>query len=265
MPFTTLVSLRMLIAGIVALAFLRPAFPRKSVPCFLLFAIAGLFGVQITYLATIDYSNAPTATLLQYLFFPIVMVYEVLRGRIRGGYAVIVSIILAMFGTYELSTGFPGNSSAIILSPLALLFGIMSAITAALYTLLSSPLIRENGTSSVITWAFLIGGMFSIPFSFTQSTAFFSHEPFGSMLDIILLVIFVAIIGTLVAFGLYIRSMHEITPSQASLAGTMEPITAALSSAFILGIYLSGFQYLGGFFIVMAIVVAQVFSAGKRK
>ncbi len=265
MPFTTLVSLRMLIAGIIALAIVRPAFPGKSRGYFLIFATAGLFGVQITYLATIDYSNAPTATLLQYLFFPMVMGYEVLRGRIRGGYAIIASIILAMLGTFELSTGFPGHAASIILRPLALLFGILSAITAALYTLLSAPLIRENGTSPVIAWAFLIGGVLSIPFSFSQSMAFFPHMSEGSLPVVFALVLFVAIVGTLVAFGLYIMSMHEISPTQASLAGTMEPITAAISSAAILGIYLSGYQYLGGFLIVMAIVVAQAFSAGNMK
>ncbi len=265
MPFTTLVSFRMLLAGIIALAILKPKFPGKSRAYFLIFATAGMFGVQITYLATIYYSNAPTATLLQYLYFPMVMGYEEIRGRIRGGYALVASIILAMVGTFQLSTGFPGHAASIILSPLALLFGILSALTAALYTLLSAPLIRENGTSAVITWAFLIGGILSMPFSFSQSVEFFSHVPWGYLPGIFSLVLFVAIVGTLVAFGLYIFSMKEISPTQASLAGTMEPITAAISSAAILGIFLSGYQYLGGFLIIIAIILAQVFSLGTRK
>ncbi len=77
---------------------------------------------------------------------------------------------------------------------------------------------------------------------------------------IVTLVLLVAVFGTLVAFGLYIRSMQEITATQASLAGTMEPITAALSSAILLGIFLTGFQYVGGVMIIMAIIIVQLFS-----
>ncbi len=265
MPFSTLVSLRMILAGVIALAVLRPAFPKKSAGSFLLFALAGLFGVQITYLATISYSNAPTATLLQYLFFPIVIIYEVARKKVRLTAGIIVSVALALGGTFELTTSFPSHSAAIILSPLALAFGLMSALTAALYTIMSGPLIRQNGTLPVITWAFIIGGSFSIIFSLNSSYSYFSGIRPEELPAILALVLLVAVFDTLVAFGLYIRSMQEITATQASLAGTMEPITAAISSALLLGIFLTGFQYIGGVLIVMAIITVQLFSFRGRR
>ena len=260
MPFSTLVSLRMILAGIIALAVLRPKFPKGSVRDFLVFALAGLFGVQITYLATISYSNAPTATLLQYLFFPIVMIYEVARRKVSLTAGILVSVALALGGTFELTTSFPSHSAAIILSPLALIFGLLSALTAALYTIMSGPLIRQNGTLPVIAWAFVIGGAFSVIFSLNSSYTYFSGIHVSELPAIITLVLLVAVFGTLVAFGLYIRSMQEITATQASLAGTMEPITAALSSAILLGIFLTGFQYVGGVMIIMAIIIVQLFS-----
>lgn len=264
MPFSTLVSLRMLLAGIIALAVLRPKFPRESIRDFLIFALAGLFGVQITYLATISYSNAPTATLLQYLFFPMVMIYEVTRRTVRLTAAILLSVTLALVGTFELTTSFPGHSASIVLSPLAIVFGLLSALTAALYTVMSGPLIRKNGTLPVITWAFIIGGSFSIIFSLNSSYSYFSGISVSELPMVVTLVLLVAVLGTLVAFGLYIRSMHEITATQASLAGTMEPITAALSSALLLGIFLTGFQYVGGVMIIMAIVIVQLFSFRPR-
>ncbi|MEM0157043.1 MAG: EamA family transporter [Thermoplasmataceae archaeon] len=264
MPFSTLVSLRMILAGVISLAVLRPAFPGKSTGSFLIFALAGLFGVQITYLATISYSNAPTATLLQYLFFPIVMIYEVARRRINITAGILVSLALALGGTFELTTSFPSHSAAIILSPLALVFGLMSALTAALYTIMSGPLIRQNGTLPVITWAFIIGGSFSIIFSLNSSYSYFSGIRLEELPAVVTLVLLVAVFGTLVAFGLYIRSMQEITATQASLAGTMEPITAALSSAILLGIFLTGFQYIGGVMIILAIIIVQLFSFRVR-
>ena len=137
---------------------------------------------------------------------------------------------------------------------------MLSALTAALYTIMSGPLIRQNGTLPVITWAFIIGGAFSIVFSVNSSYAYFSDINVAELPAIITLVLLVAVFGTLVAFGLYIRSMQEITATQASLAGTMEPITAALSSAILLGIFLTGFQYVGGVMIIMAIIIVQLFS-----
>jgi len=266
MPFTTLVSLRMLLAGIIALAVIKPSFPSKLMGSFIIFAIFWLFGVHISYLATIDYSNAPTATLLQYLFFPMVLIYEGVTGKIRVGFAVLASVALALAGTFELTTGFPGHSASIILSPLALIFGIISAITAALYTIMSAPLIKNNGTASVITWAFILGGLVSLPFSAVQSYSYFIHTDVAKILPVTGLVIFVAVFGTLAAFGLYIRSMQVISATQASLAGTMEPISAAVSSALLLGVVLTGYQYMGGTLIVLAIIVVQISSVtGYRR
>ncbi|MEM3675640.1 MAG: EamA family transporter [Thermoplasmataceae archaeon] len=260
MPFSTLVSLRMLVAGVLALAIMRPSFPRISLFNFLVFSIVGIFGVQITYLATISYSDAPTATLLQYLFFPMVMIYELARKRIKLSVAIIISLILALGGTFELTTSFPAHSATILLNPLALLFGLLSALTAALYTIMSGPIVRQSKTLPAITWSFVIGGLFSIIFSFNTSYLYFSRITMAELPGILILVILVAVFGTLVAFGLYIKSMQEITATQASLAGTMEPITAALSSSILLGVVLTGFQYLGGAMIIAAILVVQVLS-----
>ena len=259
-PFTTLVTLRMIMAGVILLVVFRPAFPSFNKGMFFLYSVVGLFGVQITYLAAIYYSNAPTATLLQYLFFPMVIIYETVRGKIKFSHVSSLSMILVMFGTFELITGFPFQTTPIILNPYAIFFGLLSAFEGFLYIILSAPLINKNGTVSVVTWAFIIGGAFSLTFSLGQSYAYFSSLSFVLLPEVFSLVIFVAVFGTLIAFGLYIRSMKDIGASQASLAGTMEPIMAAVSSAFVLGIFLTDAQYLGGLLILFSIILMQVFS-----
>lgn len=259
-PYTALVTFRMLVSGGIALVVLRPKFPRNDIPLFLIFAVAGLFGVQYTYLAAIFYSNAPTATLLQYMFFPMVMGYEALRKRIRNVGPVILSLIVALIGIYELTTSFPYHSTSIILDPLALIFGLLSALTAALYTILSGPLMRKNGSVSVISWSLFIGGLFSSLPGAGPLVEYFTHTGVIHLPYPILLFLFVAIFGTLLAFGLYIRSMEQISATQASISATMEPITAAVSSAILVGTVLTFFQYVGGFLIILAIFIATFFS-----
>ncbi len=259
-PFTTLVSMRMLIAGFILLVLWRPMFPSVKRSLFLFYSIVGMFGVQLTYLAAIYYSNAPTATLLQYLFLPIIMIYETFLGKIKFSRIIFLSLFLSLYGTFELITGFPFHSSPIILNPYAIFFGLMSAIEAFLYIILSGPLIKKNGTVPVITWAFLIGGLFSLIFSVSPSYSYFTSVTFSRLLLIISLVLIVAIGGTLIAFGLYLRSLRYIKATQTSLAGTVEPISAAVTSAIILGIFLTELQYIGGLLILCSIIIMQLFS-----
>ncbi|KQB34842.1 EamA family transporter [Acidiplasma aeolicum] len=76
-------SLRMLIGGIFIIIIFRAGIPRKDVKNFLVFTFAGLMPVQISYIETIKYTNAATATLIQYLFLPIIFIYEIFKKIIR--------------------------------------------------------------------------------------------------------------------------------------------------------------------------------------
>ena len=265
MPYLSLVTIRMLLPGLILVTILRPAFPKGDLKRFFLFSIFGLFGVQIFYLATIAYSNAPTATLLQYLFFPMVIAVEVAMKRIGFTLAIAISLLLAIVGTFELSTGYPSQTTGIILSEGALVLGLLSALTAAYYTLVTSTLIRKHGTMPVISWGFIVGGLISVPFSFAPTVVFFSRINIPEIAPVILLTVFVAFFGTIIAFGLYMKSMSRISATKASLAGTMEPISAALSSALFLGIFLTPLQYVGGSMIICAILVVQFFSKETGK
>ncbi|WP_175266763.1 EamA family transporter [Acidiplasma cupricumulans] len=61
-------SLRMLIGGIFIIIIFRAGIPRKDVKNFLVFTFAGLMPVQISYIETIKYTNAATATLYSTFF-----------------------------------------------------------------------------------------------------------------------------------------------------------------------------------------------------
>ena len=85
-----LVEIRMLFSGILLLIIYRLLLPDNPAPrnmgwkdvlSMVIFGIAGLLAVQLAYFMTIDYSNAGTATLLQYVAPFFIMVWLVLHNH----------------------------------------------------------------------------------------------------------------------------------------------------------------------------------------
>ncbi len=67
------------------------------------------------------------------------------------------AIIAALIGTYFIITN--GSIENIVLSKEAIIFGLLTAIGFAFYTLHPASLIKECGTTVVIGWGMLIGGI----------------------------------------------------------------------------------------------------------
>jgi len=256
-PTFALVSIRMLVSGAILWAVVRPAIPRSDPWGFLAFAILGLFGVQITFFLAIAYSNAATTTLLQSLSLPIMATYETLRGRDARSTRLVAAVALALVGTFTVVEGRSGIGLAI--TPLGVLFGLLSAVTAAFYILASRPFIARHGSWAVTTWGLLVGGLASLPIGVLSLVGYALPTSTVDLVAVALLAAFVVVFGTLVAFGLFLSSLGPIGATEAGVAATMEPISAAAASFVFLGVVLTGLQYAGG-----AIVLLAVFLIASR-
>ncbi|CAC12588.1 conserved hypothetical membrane protein [Thermoplasma acidophilum] len=263
MPFSTLVTIRMVFSGLILLAAGRGFVGKKDLPMFLVFAIPGLFGVQILYLATISFSNAPVATLLQFLFFPMVAVYDYITIRSLTVSSLILALIFSVAGIYELTTGFPLGGTALRISLTALILGLATAATAALYTVTSARIVKEYGGLRTVASGMMVGGLVSLPLGSFSGVPYFHGLGQADVIPVLALTIFVIVFGTSMAFYLYINSMRYISPVEAAVSGTFEPVAAAMSSYLLLGIKLSAMQYLGGALIVISILVI-VISKNRR-
>src|SRR6266480_7921200 len=139
-----IVAFRALVVGIVLYVLLRPPFPRKHILRLFFYTIVGFTGFQIFYYLAIAYSNATIALLLQFLCIPLMVLYETVIYRQHLSRTKIAVIFLSVIGTALLSFG-DGHGFRLIISPLALLFGLLTAITAAIYPLAGVSLVREYG------------------------------------------------------------------------------------------------------------------------
>jgi drug/metabolite transporter (DMT)-like permease len=243
-PPLGLVTLRLFIASAILFPWFRPKWPAAHSRQMILFGIFGILPSQLFYFLSIDFSNVAVATLLQLLFLPIVAVYEILIHVYKLTFSHIAAITLAVLGTVLLVIN--GPTLQLRVTPLGFVFGITCAISAAYYTLASKTLSKTYGSWTVTTWGFLIAGLVSLPFG----TTFLIHADFT--LPIILLILFVGFFGTLLAYGLYVRSLERLTATEAAITATNEPIVASIASYAILGVLLTPFQYLGGGLILVA-------------
>jgi drug/metabolite transporter (DMT)-like permease len=245
-PPEGLVTLRLFIASAFLFLWVRPKWPRAHTGTIIMFGLLGILPSQLFYFLAISYSNVAIATLLQLLFLPMVAIYEIAVHVYKFSFSHLAAITLAMVGTFLLVAN--GSSFSLHVSALGFIFGTLCAVAAAFYTLESKKLTAIYGSWPITAWGFLIAGTASLPIG----TFSLIREKFT--LQIFALVLFVAIFGTLFAYGLYVRSLQRLTGTEASIAATGEPIMAAVASYFLLGLLLTPLQYIGGALILVAII-----------
>lgn len=251
-----LVVIRLLISGIILLAYalikekqdiLKIWKSKNNCYGLITFSIIGMLGVQYTYFAAIKHGNAATATILQYLAPVIITCYLAIITKSLPSLRQITAIALAILGTFFIIT--KGNIHSIAISKSALFWGISSAFSLAFYTLQPRNLLAKWGSTLVIGWGMLVGG---IAFSFI-------HQPWnfigGWSITSIFAVVFVVLFGTLIPFYCYLESLKYIQPSEASILSSIEPLSAAFLSVFWLRIPFSMPQWLGTASIIIAIII----------
>ena len=191
-------------------------------------ALAGMLAVQYTYFASIKHGNAAAATVLQYLMPIIIVVYTALLTRKPPKPRETLCVALAVLGTFLLVTHC--DLGKLSIPGIAVFWGLLSAVSAAFYTVQPQRMIRKWRATLVIGWGMLLGGIvLSVlcpPWQFT------GHWSWTALLIYIYIIIF----GTVIAFGCYLGSLKHIQPMEASILGSIEPLSAILLSVLLLDI-----------------------------
>lgn len=244
---TWLTSIRMIASGILLLIglliryrtnYLLQIFKqKKDVVQLLTFAIVGLMLCQYTYFLTVLYTNAGTATTLQYTCPILIMIYSSIKQRKFPGLINIGTILLVVFGIFLLVNH--GNIGEMAISSKGLVFGLLSAVTVAIYTIIPERLIKKYGSLLVTGYGMLFGGLalggigqiWKIPTSFN-----------GKEFLILLVIIF---IGTLFAFTAFLQGVADIGPVKSILLASVEPISATVISIFWLNTPIVGIDLIG--------------------
>jgi drug/metabolite transporter (DMT)-like permease len=249
-----LVTVRLLIAGVLLLllawwqrpsqvmAVWRPAHSARQV---LAFGVLGMLGVQYTYFAVIEHSNAAIGTVLQYLGPTVIAVYLAVVYRRRPARRELVAIVLAMLGTLLLVTH--GEWGVLQISLEGLLWGLSSAVALAFYTVQPVALLKRLDSAVVVGWGMLIGGLTFMGWS--QPWHISGIWDSGTYLA----VLFIVVLGTLVPFYCYLLAVKTIGPQRTSLLACAEPLSAAFVSVVWLNVEFGWLDVLGSLCIVLTI------------
>jgi drug/metabolite transporter (DMT)-like permease len=263
-----LVVIRLLIAGFLLLSLkcvtqnrgeVFKVWKDKKVALHLIiFGILGMLGVQYTYMAAIDYGNAATATLLQYLSPVMIIVYLLLRKRTVCAMSDMITVLLALLGSFLLLTN--GSLSQMYVPIPAIVWGVLSGVAAAFYTLYAAPLLKKYDSLVVVGWAMVIGGValnFIHPLWAAAWTSF--------TLKTYLYLAFVIVFGTMIAFWFYIKSLQSLSPKETSLLGSLEPLAAVITTVFWLKAPFGAFQWLGACCIIGVVFILAFWSKTPSK
>lgn len=228
---------------------------RESVISLLLFTLFGGMLVQLSFLLTIEKSNAATATVLQFLSPTIIVAWYALVKKKRTGKLIFAAITTSLLGTFLLVTH--GNPFSLSISGSALFWGIVSAFSAAFYTTYPSSLIARFGTLPIVGWSMLLGGIMLTPFYASQVEDFIAS---GTTL---LAFFYLVIIGTAMTFSLYLTGAQMIGGQKASILSCAEPLSSAMLSVLLLGVTFTLPDWLGSLFIISSVLLISLDSRGK--
>lgn len=248
---TWLVAVRLLTAGILltAISIIRApqqvralTHRRRNLGYLLAFAILGMLNSQLTYFLAVKFSNAPTATVIQYLQPVIIIIWLALSQRQWPQRIDCISIAIALVGTFYLVTG--GHLNTLTLTPTALFWGLWCAGAAALYTLLPRPLLEHYDALAVCGLAMLVSGIILTPFLFTIPTPHLSSGDWW-------LVSYIVVGGTMFSYTMFLQSIRYISPSVTGILSAFEPLVATLLAVTLLGTWMTPAAVVGSLLILL--------------
>lgn len=268
MPSLTLTTVRLLIAGplLLAICALRgtPANLKgmlsgaANIFNALFFALFGMFLAQITYLETINYTNAGTATMLGCLSTVMLLVAVCVRVRRSPRLIEIVGVALAMGATWLIATG--GDISALSISELGLLWGFACATTITIYTLQSKPLMARWGSMQTVAMGMIIGGIMCAAVTLPQWS--FPTLDAGGWAALAVMIV----VGTCLSYSLFFQAILDLSPVEVGMLSVVEPISATFFSVVWLGTAFTMADYLGfAMMVAMVILIALADDDGAPK
>lgn len=157
----------------------------------------------------------------------------------------ITALLLAFLGVFFLATH--GDVHTLVLSPQALFWGLIGAVMVVVYNTLPQRLIRVYGSPVITGWGMLLGGVILGLLSrvWTQEVTLDPQTVLGILL--------IGVVGTAMAFTLYLQGVNDIGPVKTSLLSCAELVTAGVLTSVWLKTPLAWQDVLG-----MALILGMV-------
>ncbi|MEV6879483.1 EamA family transporter [Amycolatopsis sp. NPDC051128] len=234
---------RLLVGGAVATLLLkgRPL-PRTANAARRILAVGALFALfQASYFAAVALSSVSVATMTTIGAAPVFVTLASVRKLRRW---TVVSVVGTLAGLVLLQWS-PGE---------AISFGglgcaLLAAAGFATLTLVTAKPVEGLEPLSTTAFGCLTGGLLLLPVASWSGMTIPLHA------DVLAVVCYLGAVPTALAYAAYLRGLADAHPVLGSLSAVLEPLTAAVLSAALLGERLSGTAWCGAAVLVAALAV----------
>ena len=217
---------------------------------FLAYAILGIFSVQYFFYLCVEYSNATTATILQFISPVFILFYNRIIYKKKASKSAIFYVLVTMVGVFLMAT--KGDLSKLSITPLALLTGLLSALGVMFNVILPQRFAKKYGFVPTVGWGMIIAGIFS---NFLYPVYKISFQVDAISICICLTIAF---LGTAFAFFLSMKAVSLVSPLVVSVVSASEPLSSAILSVLFLGMVLDGFLVLAMILIIVPMVFLSI-------
>ena len=217
---------------------------------FLAYAILGIFSVQYFFYLCVEYSNATTATILQFISPVFILFYNRIIYKTKASKSAIFYVLVAMVGVFLMAT--KGDLSKLSITPLALLTGLLSALGVMFNVILPQRFAKKYGFVPTVGWGMIIAGIFS---NFLYPVYKISFQVDAISICICLTIAF---LGTAFAFFLSMKAVSLVSPLVVSVVSASEPLSSAILSVLFLGLVLDGYLLLAMILIIIPMIFLSI-------
>ena len=191
----------------------------KDIPFFVLLGSVAMALVTGSYFYTISKIQVAAAILIQYLAPIFVAIFSMIFWKERPSSLKIGALFLAFGGCYLVVGGY--NLELLRMNRMGILGGLTSAITFAGYSLLGERCMHRYKPWTVLLYAL----------AFSAATWHLIYPPFTYLSAGFTLVqwewiLYIAVVGTILPFGLFFAGINYIRSTRASITAILEPIFA---------------------------------------
>jgi len=231
----------------------EPRIARRDLPVVAGFGVAGIAGLFGAYVVAVEAGGAALASVLLYTAPAWVAVMSWLFLKEPMGSYKVAAVAATIIGVAGVSLG-PGFSGETASSSRAIVFGLLSGITYALYYIFGKYYLGRYKTPTLFLYALPIGSLALLPFTeFTKPTLA------GAIPCIVL-----ALLSTYGAYSIYYAGLRRLEATRAAVVATLEPVMAAGLAFVMFGERFSLIGYAGAGLIILSVLLTIWDGARER-
>jgi len=247
MVFFRVLFALLILGTYIAVVLRENPFTRERLWFYAIYGFIGVFAFYTLYFYTVKISSVGFAVLLVYT----APAFSVILGRLIFKESLSLEKVMALFMVLVGVILVAGNVDFSI-NKLALLTGIGTGFTYALYGVLAKFGVKNERPERVLFMTLLFGLVFLAPFSRFS-------VPKGAIPYLLGLAFFPTFMG----YVLYNHALKEVEVSRASIVATVEPVVAIVLAFVLFGETLTGLQVLGAVLIIGGSILVHM-REGKR-